>query len=241
MRAIKLGLAVAAVVCSGAALAADLPTRKGPPPAPYAPQQVSAFTWAGPYIGGFVGGNWSRLTSTDTTTGGIGIPNLTTNGLTGGGLAGFNWGFPGASSFVIGGEIEGGYDRRSGSVSYTGAFGAPTSLSEDGNVEGRVRGRIGYAWNRFLLFAAGGGSIEDLRLTSSTGFGSEQERFWRGGWNIGGGLDWAFSDHWIVRGEYIFDQFGNREYGFNGQNAAFDNVRARPQESTARAALVYKF
>jgi hypothetical protein len=44
-----------------------------------------------------------------------------------------------------------------------------------------------------------------------------------------------------VRGEYIYDRFGDRLYDFNAQNAALSSQRVPMQESTARAALIYKF
>ena len=54
----KLLLSTAAVVAmSGAALAADLPTTKGPPL--YTPPPP-IFTWTGAYIGGQVGYEWGR-------------------------------------------------------------------------------------------------------------------------------------------------------------------------------------
>ena len=72
------------------------------------------------------------------------------------------------------------------------------------------------------------------------GLGSDSSS-WRGGWNVGGGVEWAFSDHWTLRGEYIYDRFGDRGYNFAGMNPAFDSVSVRAQESTARAVLSYKF
>ena len=52
MRRILLSVLMAGVASS--ALAADLPTTKGPPPAPYLPPP--AFSWTGFYIG--VNGGW---------------------------------------------------------------------------------------------------------------------------------------------------------------------------------------
>jgi len=57
-----------------------------------------------------------------------------------------------------------------------------------------------------------------------------------------GGLDWAFSEHWIVRGEYIYDGFGSRLYDFKAQDAAgFDSKTVKLQEGAARSAVAYKF
>ena len=241
MRVSRLLMAAVSVTAlSASAYAADLPTRKSPV-AP-APVYNPAFSWSGPYIGAFAGGNWAKASPS------LG-PTLDSNGLTAGGLAGWNWGFNG---FVLGGEVEAGYDHKSQSGGFTSSPAAAVpgarSVSDRGSAEGRARGRIGFGWDRFLLFAAGGASVQDLKVAYSNdvnGFNQEITH-WRGGWNIGGGVEWAFSDHWTVRGEYIYDRFGSRTYDYRAQNPAFPastfGVRTVPlQESTARAALVYKF
>jgi outer membrane immunogenic protein len=177
--------------------------------------------------------------STTNLTTGFTTPRLNSNGLTVGGLGGYNYGFNG---FVLGLEGEVGYDHRGGNGDFT-AFNGPGNESGFGAAVGRFRGRIGWGWDRWLLFAAGGGSITDVRVNTSLpalGLGEEIDR-WRFGWNIGGGLEWAFADHWTLRGEYIYDSYGNRDYNFNGLNPAFDSQRVRLRESTARAALTYRF
>jgi len=62
--------AMALLGFAGAAVAADLPTMKGPPPAPPAPVEI--FSWTGFYIGAHVGGAWDydqfHFTPAGTTT-----------------------------------------------------------------------------------------------------------------------------------------------------------------------------
>jgi outer membrane immunogenic protein len=238
---LTLASALLGVAVCGTAFAADLPTRKAPA-APYAPPQP-AFTWGGLYVGAFAGGNWASVTTRDLTVPGFtGEPKLNSNGLTAGGLAGYNWAF---NQFVLGGEVEAGYDRRGVTANYTSAAGVPLTQADLGSAEGRVRGRIGYAWGNFLLFAAGGATAQDLKLTVSnlnTGY-SQEITHWRGGFNVGGGLEWAFNDHWILRGEYIYDRFSRRSYDFLALDPAngFNSRSALLEESTARAALEYKF
>jgi opacity protein-like surface antigen len=84
-----------------------------------------------------------------------------------------------------------------------------------------------------------------VSFANPAGFDQEVSH-WRGGWNIGGGLEWAFSDHWTIRGEYIYDRYGSRSYDYAALNPAGIQgnfgVRGVPlQESTARAVLSYKF
>jgi outer membrane immunogenic protein len=226
-----LMVAVSAAAVSTSAFAADLPTRKAPAAPPvYAP----AFSWSGAYLGAFVGGNWAKASP-------AGAPALNSNDITAGGLAGYNWAF---NSFVLGGEFEAGYDHKAVSAGYQA--GGPFSVGDVGAAEGRIRGRVGYAWGPVLLFGAGGVTAEDLRTTftnNTDGF-SQEIGHWRTGWNIGGGLEWAFADHWTIRGEYIYDSFEGKTYDYAHLNPGGVNFGARGvglTESTARAVLAYKF
>lgn len=234
---VLLLVAVSAAAVSTSAFAADLPTRKAPAAPPvYAP----AFSWSGPYLGAFAGGNWAKASPQ-------GAPALNSNGLTIGALGGYNLAFNG---LLIGIEGEAGFDHKSQSANYLSgpAAAAPgaRSVGDIGAGEGRLRGRLGYAWGPVLLFGAGGVTAEDLRVTFTNnvnGF-SQEVGHWRTGWNLGGGLEWAFADHWTVRGEYIYDRFDGKTYDYAHLNPGGGNfgVRAVPlTESTARAALIYKF
>ena len=234
-----LAATVSLLALAGAANAADLPTHKSPmaPPPAYAP----AFSWTGAYIGAFAGGNWAKVTPHDITTGFGGDPVLNSNGLTAGGLAGYNIGF---NAFVLGIEGEAGYDHKSASSGYLAGPNALRSTYDYGTAEGRLRGRIGYSFGQFLLFGAGGVTAKDLKLAySNVNNGYSQEiNHWRAGFNVGGGLEWAFAQHWIIRGEYIYDGFGSRSYAFNTLDPrGFDARSAKLTESTARAAIAYKF
>ena len=77
-----------------------------------------------------------------------------------------------------------------------------------------VRGRIGLAADGF---GTGGVAFADSRssdtlafptlapaaLFTSTGARSSTQT----GWTAGGGVEWAFDDHWTARGEYLYAQF----------------------------------
>jgi outer membrane immunogenic protein len=234
---LKSSILISALALSASAFAADLPTRKTPAPPPvYAP----AFSWGGVYIGAFAGGNWANFGVDSPTFAYVPpISKVNTNDLTVGGLAGYNWAF---NSFVIGGEMEAGYDHKAGSTAVF--FNGQDVVAVNGAAEGRLRGRLGYAWNNVLLFAAGGVTAQDIKLHATflpNGFNQEITH-WRTGFNVGGGVEWAFADHWTVRGEYIYDSFNNRNYDFASQVAnGFPLLTSSTRESTARAALIYKF
>jgi len=234
-------IAISAAAFSSAAWAADLPTRKeAPPPAPV----IQPFSWSGIYVGGYAGGAIGRANMLDIPFPGFVNGNLFDPiGFTGGGLVGGNYQF---NSFVIGAEGEFGYDGARKSQTFMS--GRPPFPTLDESFEStwvaRGRGRVGYAINNFLMFAAGGVSFTDGRLDFNNPFvanGTNVATKTFTGFNIGGGVEYAFTQNWIVRGEYIFDDFGHETYPFKTSPAGFDARRISFDENTVRAALEYKF
>jgi hypothetical protein len=61
LRSVLLATAMASGMCSYA-MAADMPLKAPPPPAP-----VEVYSWTGFYLGGNLGGEWSRYHSTITS------------------------------------------------------------------------------------------------------------------------------------------------------------------------------
>jgi len=142
---------------ASSALAADLPTTKGPPPAPYfAPP---AFSWTGFYIG--VNGGWGF---TDTHNDSFG--NNINGGLVGG-TVGYNYQM---GQFVIGyeGDVDWA-DIRGSNFGFTfpDGFGS-NKLTSDFMVTERAR--LGYAWDRTLFFVTGGYAGIDMKGSFTTTF-----------------------------------------------------------------------
>ena len=240
-------LASVGVALSTAALAADLPTRKeAPPPIQY----VAPFTWTGFYIGGYAGGSFGSVDwSSPLFTGG----RVTSGGFDIGGLVGFNYQFGGA--WVVGAEGEfGAFINGNDNLNMSGAVaGQPFSLTDkfrDTGV-GRLRGRVGYAVQpNTLLYIAGGWTFANTN-ESITGacttcaapntFNFSQNR-WLNGFNIGGGVEYALSSNWIIRGEYIFDGFTRDNFNFGFAPASFaDQRQIFLNVNTIRGAVEYKF
>jgi len=127
-------LALAAVFSSGAALAADLPSRKTafePPPTP------PAFAWSGAYAGLDIGSGWLARGSSDV-------------GVSGGGLVGYNHRI--GPLFVVGLET----DFQGTSLSGRGPdlLGGARTLPWFGTVRGRA-GVTGFD-SRVLFYGTGG-------------------------------------------------------------------------------------
>src|ERR1700722_9739543 len=156
----------------GTAAAADLPPR--PAPAPYykAPAFVQAYNWTGFYIGVNGGGGFGRSTWDSTA------PFNISGGLAGGTL-GYNYQI-GPAVLGVEGDID--WADIKGTTNSACLFGCKTSdhwLST-------VRGRLGYAADRFMPFISGGAAFGDIK-TSTPGFaGATQTNV---GWTLGAGLE----------------------------------------------------
>jgi outer membrane immunogenic protein len=230
---------IAVIGLVGAASAADL---RGPPrPAPIGPVVpiVPVFSWTGCYIGGFVGGAWSSndVRTTDVGTAAFaGRPpyndavshswnNQPNSSVTGGGQLGCNW-QPIGSPFVFGIEGEIGGLRLNGSaydpITPSQPLGLPLagtardtlSNTRIGNVYGMVTGRVGYSFDRVLLYAKGGVaflptefSVVDSCLAFPCGPWTVNTGTVRNNdprWTVGAGAEWAFARNWSVKAEYMF-------------------------------------
>jgi outer membrane immunogenic protein len=184
--------------------AADLPARRTEPAAPvvYAP----LFTWTGAYIGVNAGVGFSNNSSTTFTplnfTGDTVIfSGSNKTGFVGGGQIGYNWQ---VNQFVFGAEADIQYADLGNKNTYAD-FGLS---SKNGNYFGTVRGRIGSAFDRALIYATGGLAYGDVGTRL---FGGSSTR---AGWTVGGGLEYAFTNNWTakVEGLYVNIDRGNR-YG----------------------------
>jgi outer membrane immunogenic protein len=160
----------AALMAIAPANAADLSR-----PPVYTPvARVPVFTWTGCYIGGNIGWGWGRDTvsipNLAETTGvpelaGVSLPSVTgnTQGVLGGGQVGCNYQF--APNWVIGIEGDGEAASIKGDVTESVSFtdprtGAPNTVTGTAHAQtdwiASVTGRLGWTWNRVMLYAKGG-------------------------------------------------------------------------------------
>lgn len=177
---------------ASSAHAADLDaTRASVPTAVVA----SAFAWTGFYAGAHVGYGWGYGAS--TTTGGLVFPGSGNGGLFGGQL-GVNYQI---GQFVLGLEAD---------LAYA-AIGrhSPLSIMIRNEMLGSVRARAGFAHDRLLVFVTGGPGITRASFTATAG----PETATRSGWAVGGGGEYALTQNWTVRAEYIYYNFGTRPLG----------------------------
>jgi outer membrane immunogenic protein len=221
--AAAIGLSVG---LTAAASAADL---GAPAPAPIytkAPM-IAPWSWTGFYLGGNVGYSWGHQSATVTDLAGDPLTTSGTdlNGVIGGGQIGYNYQI---NSIVLGieADIQGSGQRGDSSFALPGSpcgpnaiacFPTPATLGDDTDKLGwfgTVRGRLGYAAGRWLPFVTGGwaygnGTISGTTTTGSTATTYSSSTNYTGGWTVGGGLEWAFMDHWSAKVEYLYLDFGS--------------------------------
>jgi len=102
-----------------------------------------------------------------------------------------------------------------------------------------VRGRVGYAANRLLIYGTAGGAFGNIQAGVSP-FSSLSNTI-EPGWTAGAGLEAAFSDNWTVRVEYLFVELENSTCsGFNCGPVSGDTT-VKFNTSVVRVGLDYKF
>jgi outer membrane immunogenic protein len=185
--------------CIRIASAADMPLPYEPPSVVYAPVP-QVFSWSGFYLGGNAGWGWTNASGTFTSTTGGGTFSGSGNGFLGGAQAGYNWQ---TGPFVIGAEADFQGTTASGSVNAT--TGPTISSTEKTPWFGTLRGRVGYAADRVLFYATGGGVYGNSSLSgtvSSVGPFSSSTTF--RSWTAGAGVEWAFYGCWTAKLEYLY-------------------------------------
>jgi outer membrane immunogenic protein len=244
---------VAALGMAGVASAADMPARM-PVKAP--PVIAPVFSWTGCYIGGYVGGAWSDgdISSYDRNGySAVGAWGYQTDAsFIGGGTLGCNW-QPVGSQFVLGLEGELGYLSTSGAaydpLLLNNAAVAPGVLSSTsiGDWYGMIAGRLGFAWDRTLIYVKGGVAFVNVENSVFDGFGlqtvnaSASETV--ATWTVGGGIEWAFDMNWSVKAEYMYIALNSQTVsGINPGNGLLYNWDHENNGlHTAKIGLNYRF
>jgi outer membrane immunogenic protein len=230
--------ALAAIVVAGPTNAADIPAPVYKAPPVIAPV---AFSWAGCYIGAQVGYAWGRDRDNETFDGVDTLVSPATaanvNGFKAGGNVGCNY-QTGAVVFGVEGDAE--WAHLTGSTTFSNEEFPPDFYQTNVDFQGSVRGRIGYAFDRVLLYVTGGvafAHINEHDVSGLTGAFTDTATT-RTGWTVGGGLDYAFTNNWIGRVEYRYADFGTFSYT-SSLFGATENHKFT--ENAVRVGVAYKF
>ena len=196
----------------------------------------AAWDWSGFYLGGDLGGvaqSTANGRSDFFQPAGVFANNPQTqapssSAVIGGVHAGYNWQM---SHLVVG--VEGDWQWTNANYSFCrqtdkrslacsdNRFGF-ISIDSETRAIGTIRGRLGYAFDRVLIYGTGGVAFADLRANITadcrvagcgafgiTNLTSGNSSMIRTGWVAGAGAEWMLSPNWIVRSEYLHVDVGS--------------------------------
>ncbi len=115
---------------------------------------------------------------------------------------------------------------------------------------GTVRGRVGYAWDRTMVYATGGlayGNVK-TRVAQTIGATIATPEFdkTQAGWTIGAGIETPFAwlgRNWTVKTEYLYIDLGKTGGDFTYPiigGTLSDTVSSHVQQHIFRAGLNYQ-
>ena len=188
MRKAAFGAIVfAAMGMAVSAQAADLQYQRRAEP--YAVQPL-VYSWVGPYIGANLGYGWGDITNNPTKP----------SGVLGGVQAGYNW-QSGAWVFGLEGDVQ---------INGADDTFAPWKFSNPWF--GTARGRVGYAFNNFLVYGTGGlafGEVSGQNFFLTENHGSI-------GWTAGAGVEMALNKNWSAKAEYLYVDLSDKNFTITG-------------------------
>ena len=219
---------------ASAVQAADLPVRAAPPPI----VAVPLFTWTGFYVGLNAGYGWQgsndnsifvpagTFLTAPLASGLVTFPDNEGDGFVGGGQIGYNYQI---GSFVVGLEGDIQYADFGREFSYLG------NDFESSDWFGTVRARAGVAFGQALIYGTGGFAFADDV----------------GGWTVGGGVEYAFTNNLSLKVEGLYVNLDNNNrnagvYAYDTNNVlyrqpGFSNRNSGTEFAVVRAGLNYKF
>jgi outer membrane immunogenic protein len=186
------------------------------------PAIAQNYDWTGIYLGGQVGAQWLNSRSSFNFPGNPGVPSsgsktFSDTSFIGGGQVGFNW-QPARMPLVLGieGDVIGAsHDKTEVIFRYANVIDHFDGRSKL-DIQGSIRGRLGWAINRALLYATGGlgfgsGKVTTLATRDGVGSGEFSKSETLVGWTVGGGIEYAlpFFSHWTLRAEYRYTDLGS--------------------------------
>lgn len=230
------GVGLSLLACDGVAVAADLPLK--------APAQAAVFSWTGFYVGGHFG---YAAGDTSWTTVGTAIPPLSgsfdlfksydpfkgTGSYLVGLQAGYNYMLP--SRWLVGFETDvSAPNTIAGTQTFASALNGQASYNDTVLEFGTARGRVGYAFDHWLVYGTGGlaWSYDKLTRTQLAGTPAggtanvgtvEAALLWRWGWAAGGGVEVPVAPNWSAKFEYLATEFGGRAKLFPAATQSFNS------------------
>lgn len=205
----KFASAAAAIAALGfvnSANAADMPIKM---PVKAAPMVAPDYNWTGLYVGGVGTYGWGNsqhcqigvaapLTNCDPT-----FPQTEPAGWQGGATVGYNWQ---SDRWVLGVEGDWSWGKLNGSSLRTTNFGCGAAIDVCiTNIKSTetLRGRLGWAFDRFLPYATAGIAWNQLNASMGSGTFYSSGDTTKSSFVVGGGLEYAFLQNLSAKIEYL--------------------------------------
>jgi len=206
-----------------------------------APIARSSYNWTGFYLGGSAGGVWGEEHWRFEPFGTSAEPDF--GGYLLGGQAGYNYQ---VGRIVAGIEGDFGFSNSRGGKSCPNLF----FFSCEAEMErlGSLTGRLGYTWGRALFYAKGGWAAGELAAQSHLNPGSTlggllagplSTTKWANGWTVGGGMEFALTDSWSAKAEYMHSDLGKERFIVDDSGREF--VNAATTADAVRLGVNYHF
>lgn len=190
---------------------------------------ATPYNWSGAYIGIQAGGRWAEESISGHFANGVSGWDVKPSGGLIGGYAGYNHQI---SNIVIGVEVGVAFNNIS---DYW--FLWPLDYKSSAEQLISVNARLGYALDRTLFYGTAGYTKARYKFEIVSDFHDYDippEKYNRNGYNIGAGIEYAFTDNIIARAEYRYFNFGKVTYQGDGGQAKY-------KQQTAILGLAYKF
>ena len=249
---------------AGALIAFSFSARADGVPESYTKPVYVAPRWAGFYVGGDAGASWNSFHADYSQAPGLATAyaepfavtgfsrsdDLSDTRFIGGGHIGYNYQ---VGPWVTGVETDfkwrdNGEDGPSSTETFS-TFQDVLKLTVGENWVGTLRGRVGWAADKWLVFATGGlayGKTNDTVFQSTNPAPNTQSIVFSNtsiqtGWTVGGGFEYAFDDWWSFGIQYLHTDLGpgklavpNHDVGVVAAAAFIANFDDTSDEITAR-------
>jgi len=204
----------------------DYAGRFGLPTAP----ALDRYNWSGFYLGLNAGGALGTITQ--TASGGGGSASVKEPGFIGGAQFGANY----QTGPVVWG-FEADYDASTQNQSLpagalTGSAGKMPWLAT-------LRGRVGWAFDRTLVYGTAGGAAGELRSIAAIPAGTTMTTVTYGTWTAGAGVEYGITDNLSARVEYLYLDKNNITTGVIGSPVS--TITSHLQNNLVRAGMNYRF
>jgi len=188
------------------------------------------YNWSGFYLGLNAGGAFGI--NTMPASGGSGSASVKEPGFLGGAQVGANY----QTGPVVWG-FEADYNASTQNKSLPP--GVLTGSTSQTPWFATLRGRVGMAFDRTLIYGTAGGAAGELRSIAAIPAGTTSTTVTYGTWTAGGGVEYGITDNLSARIEYLYLDNGHVATGVIGPPAT--TITSRVQDNLVRAGLNYRF